>query len=705
MKSKLIEKYLSLLLVFVMMITLMPQAAYARNREIIPTVSGNSLNMSVSNSGTLTWDDVPGANGYRVVLTKPNFSQLYHWDVTDNYLTLTTEMDGLKYDSGQYTLSVQAKGVSGVDDTMSYYYTSHVDKLESPNNLVWIGDKAAWDAVEGATSYNVSLYDFSGRVVTIPTTSTLYDFEGSSPEDGWTFRVQAVSNGTWSAKRNSEYTESPAKGTRTRTINAINSNNSLNMSVSNSGTLTWDDVPGANGYRIVLTQPNISELYHWDVTDNYLILTTEMDGYKCDSGQYTISVTAKGVSGVDDTMSYYYTSHVDKLESPNNLVWIGDKAAWDAVEGATSYNVSLYNFSGKVATIPTTGTLYDFEASSPEDGWTFRVQAVSNGTWSAERYSDYTESPAKETVVSSAVYNIGAYVYDDTLDALDSGGQISLTTDKGTNGWSDEGYIKEATEGTTVTLNAVAAEGYEFVEWRQGTGGVTISTDANYEFAATENKFLYAIFRKIAQSTTQITSANAIITVPVAGATPDFSPAADDSLAYTVEVDTWYLVDSGAGYPDLEANSRFEAGKVYAVRVIFTAKDGYEFTNNTTYTVNGNDTFRYGITNNYVQYEFVIPAPKTYMVSYSSNGGSGTMVGDIVTENDSFTLDPCDYEAPEGYKFKAWAIGSVNGEQKQPGEKIAITGETIIYAIWEAVPEETPTKEPTETPTETPVKH
>ena len=142
MKSKLIEKYLSLLLVFVMMITLMPQAAYARNREIIPTVSGNSLNMSVSNSGTLTWDDVPGANGYRVVLTKPNFSQLYHWDVTDNYLTLTTEMDGLKYDSGQYTLSVQAKGVSGVDDTMSYYYTSHVDKLESPNNLVWIGDKA-----------------------------------------------------------------------------------------------------------------------------------------------------------------------------------------------------------------------------------------------------------------------------------------------------------------------------------------------------------------------------------------------------------------------------------------------------------------------------------------------------------------------------------------------------------------------------------
>ena len=229
MKSKLIKKYLSLLLAIVMMITLMPQAAYARDREIIPTVSGNSLNMSVSSSGTLTWDNVTGATGYRVTLTQPNVSELYHWDVSDNYLNLLTEMDGYKCDSGQYTIVVTAKGVSGVDETMSYYYTSHVDKLESPNNLVWIGNKAAWDAVEGATSYNVSLYNFSGIVVTIPTTSTLYDFEGSLPQDGWTFRVQALSNGTWSSERYSDYTESPAKETV------------VSSAVYNIGAYVYDD--------------------------------------------------------------------------------------------------------------------------------------------------------------------------------------------------------------------------------------------------------------------------------------------------------------------------------------------------------------------------------------------------------------------------------------------------------------------------------
>ena len=77
-----------------------------------------------------------------------------------------------------------------------------------------------------------------------------------------------------------------------------------------------------------------------------------------------------------------------------------------------------------------------------------------------------------------------------------------------------------------------------------------------------------------------------------------------------------------------------------------------------------------------------------YNVTYSDNGGNGTMVGDVVEAGGTFTLENCTYEAPDGYRFKAWAIGSVNGEQKQPGEQITITGETYIYAIWENIPEQ-----------------
>ena len=73
-----------------------------------------------------------------------------------------------------------------------------------------------------------------------------------------------------------------------------------------------------------------------------------------------------------------------------------------------------------------------------------------------------------------------------------------------------------------------------------------------------------------------------------------------------------------------------------------------------------------------------------YMVSYSPTQGQGTMIGDMVEAGGSFTLEPCTFTHPMGYAFKAWAIGSPAGEQKQPGEVITITGDTYIYAVWEA---------------------
>ena len=76
----------------------------------------------------------------------------------------------------------------------------------------------------------------------------------------------------------------------------------------------------------------------------------------------------------------------------------------------------------------------------------------------------------------------------------------------------------------------------------------------------------------------------------------------------------------------------------------------------------------------------------SYIVSYDANGGSGTMVGDMVQANGTFTLEECTYIAPAGKRFKAWAIGGKYGQQKQPGDKITITSETYIYAVWEDIP-------------------
>ena len=80
-------------------------------------------------------------------------------------------------------------------------------------------------------------------------------------------------------------------------------------------------------------------------------------------------------------------------------------------------------------------------------------------------------------------------------------------------------------------------------------------------------------------------------------------------------------------------------------------------------------------------------APVTDVTYYyypgEAEGSADWYTVDIGTQ---ITLKECMFEAPEGMQFKAWAIGSLNGEQKQPGEKITINAETYIYAIWEDAP-------------------
>ena len=91
-------------------------------------------------------------------------------------------------------------------------------------------------------------------------------------------------------------------------------------------------------------------------------------------------------------------------------------------------------------------------------------------------------------------YTINLIGYDITNTDI-AGGTLYLNTDKG----SGEGLnvLKSATQNTYVTINAVASEGYEFVEWRlSGPTGSTVTTNANHTFKATEQLYLYAIFQE-----------------------------------------------------------------------------------------------------------------------------------------------------------------------------------------------------------------
>lgn len=67
-----------------------------------------------------------------------------------------------------------------------------------------------------------------------------------------------------------------------------------------------------------------------------------------------------------------------------------------------------------------------------------------------------------------------------------------------------------------------------------------------------------------------------------------------------------------------------------------------------------------------------------YTVSFDANGGSGTMA-EVLREKGEYQLPECTFTAPEGKIFKAW---SVDGVDYNEGDKINISKNTVIKAIW-----------------------
>ncbi len=73
---------------------------------------------------------------------------------------------------------------------------------------------------------------------------------------------------------------------------------------------------------------------------------------------------------------------------------------------------------------------------------------------------------------------------------------------------------------------------------------------------------------------------------------------------------------------------------------------------------------------------------ETYTVSFTANGGSGTM-SDVNDVSGEYTLPACGFTAPTGKQFKAWRVGNT---EKAVGDKIEVNGDTTITAVWEDVP-------------------
>ncbi len=291
---------------------------------------------------TIHWEIFEGANEYVFSI--------------DN-LTLTTKgttisgfsnfLDQYGFSSGTYDISLYAVDSNEVPIsntwTGTYTYTALNPQLSTPTNLSWNGLVASWSAVSNATSYYIVVSEnYSNTVLRETITTNSYDLSSDvdfTYGNTYSFYVKACGEGYPS----SEYSDwcHMFYSDPSNTIGDI-----PNVSISGD-VLSWGKYGRSNRFIVKVGNGTFSRPGFYTINLNDACLY-----FGFVTGDYTVKLYA--VENDDTTVvsnvwegSYHYVNNNPQLSAPTNVRWDGTKARWDAVTGATKYE--LYLFKNKEA--------------------------------------------------------------------------------------------------------------------------------------------------------------------------------------------------------------------------------------------------------------------------------------------------------------------------------------------------------------------
>ena len=156
----------------------------------------------------------------------------------------------------------------------------------------------------------------------------------------------------------------------------------------------------------------------------------------------------------------------------------------------------------------------------------------------------------------------------------------------------------------------------------------------------------------------------------------------DNGKILLSEANNYYTVTFDSNGGSAVTAQSIEAGQK-ATKPTDPTKDGYDFKGWTlsgsaydfNTAVNGNITL-------VATWEQKQVVPTTYTVSFAANGGTGRMA-DVTGISGEYTFPENGFTAPDGKQFKAW---SVDGNEKAVGDKITVTANTTVTAVWEDIP-------------------
>ena len=401
------------------------------------------------------------------------------------------------------------------------------------------------------------------------------------------------------------------------------------------------------------------------------------------AGTYTATIQFKDLEGkvtVTGTVSFTVTASggVTKLDKPTNLVWDGTTAKWDAVTGADKYRVILY---------------------ANEDSGSGGFSLISNTdiTTNSKDFSEYM-LPGMYYYFEVAAYNSANQ--SGTFSGFDSSAKKQMPGSIGT-------VTGFAWSGNTISWNAVeGATGYDVWVMKDGVqkgsvrnvSGTSLDLTSDFESGGDGTYYVSVSAYKLARGN-YLAEGNS--PAKIIGATPIYSAAVrnvsvngtigtaitETQVVIDLTNDTFVSALSGNWITNLPAGlsqSVSYGGTTMAI-ITISGTPTAASTEQIAITIPADqlivNTEDLTVTAN-ADAKFNIMAPATYTVSFAANGGTGTMA-DVNGISGEYTLPANGFTAPDGKQFKAWSVG---GSEKAVGDKITVTANTTVTAVWENIP-------------------
>ena len=276
-------------------------------------------------------------------------------------------------------------------------------------------------------------------------------------------------------------------------------------------------------------------------------------------------------------------------------------------------------------------------------------------------------------------------------------------------------------EGSNVTITSMipTLDGYVFVGWNENKDATTATYNAGDMFVMpSEDVVLYAVWKKAEYTVTQSVADGYVVsglsssyqyndevTFTVSGTKPkvyvngELITPVNDIYSFTITKDTKLIITDGTkvsliysgngGINEPVDRNSYDINTTALISTIVPTRIGYQFIGWSTFKESLNPDYIPGNVINFESEDIILYAvweANNYHITYNANGGTGTMLSDLLSYDTSFKLSNNAY-IKNGYTFQGWSLTPTGEKMYNDGDEVINLSslqddEIILYAIW-----------------------